>query len=172
MATKLELERKAQQILKLHGVAVGPIDPVQLANQIGLKVYNAKFPREGVHGLLALRGGEGQIYVEVNDTPNRKRFTVAHEIAHYLLHFRDQDVEHVDDADSFRTVADPTSEWTPERRREWEANYFAAALLMPERAVREAVARKLSLSTLADYFQVSDRAMAIRLADLGLETDG
>ncbi|WP_421577708.1 ImmA/IrrE family metallo-endopeptidase [Shinella sp. M31] len=61
------------------------MDPVAVANELGLKVYNATFADKGIHGLIAKRPSNTSIYVNVNDRPVRKRFTVAHEeigIAH------------------------------------------------------------------------------------------
>ena len=50
-----------------------------------------------------------------------------------------------------------------------QANQFAAALLMPEELVREAYETNQDLRKLARIFNVSETAMGIRLAQLGLE---
>lgn len=143
---------------------------MRLARDMGLRVYNAKFGSDGTHGLLAVRAGVGSIYVENDDAPPRKRFTIAHEIGHFVLHFGAEDGEHADRIDSFRTVAEPDSSWTAERRREWEANAYASALLMEAGTVRARWPEIQSLEGMAAWFQVSQQAMAIRLDDLGIST--
>ena len=168
--TRAEIEARAEALLRDHGLLGTAVDPVRLASALGVKVFNAKFGEEDTHGLLARRNGDTTIYVNATDAPVRKRFTVAHEIGHLRLHLLDGDVEFVDNADSFRTVADPDAAWTPQRRQEWEANQFAAALLMPADLVREKLREIQDLEGLARWFQVSQEAMVIRLQTLRLTT--
>ncbi len=61
---------------------------------------------------------------------------------------------------------------TSDRRFEREANRFAAALLMPEELLRhEAEAARISIPLLAKRFDVSARAMQIRLEVLKMLPD-
>lgn len=77
--------------------------------------------------------------------------------------------ELVDTSDNFRTVGLPEDEsWTPERRREWEANVFASALLMDAEALRQEWRGCKDPTKLAWIFQVSTTAMVVRLTQLGL----
>ena len=168
MSRKNEVERLARLMLQDHGMLGAPVDPILLSRELGLKVYNAKFGTRQTHGLLAVRSGQGSIYVETDDSPARKRFTIAHEIGHYVLHFAHEDGEHEDRIDSFRTVSEPDASWTEDRRREWEANVFAAAILMDEGTVRNQWESLQSLDGMAAWFQVSQQAMAIRLSELGV----
>ena len=57
---------------------------------------------------------------------------------------------------------------TPERRREIQANMFAAALLMPEDHVRRLWEGLGSVEAMARLFNVSVAAMEIRIGQLGL----
>lgn len=168
MSRRQEIENIAKSILRDHGLLNTAVDPVRLAHAFGVKVFNAKFGQEGVHGLFARRGGEAQIYVHIDDPPFRKRFTIAHELGHYMLHLKEGDGEIIDDLDAFRTDVDPEAAWTDERRREWEANVFAAALLMDADVVRKKLQEIRDLEGLSRWFQVSEQAMAIRLNTLGL----
>jgi Zn-dependent peptidase ImmA (M78 family) len=163
-----EIEARAQEILRDHGLLDMSVDPIRLARGLGVKVFNAKFGEEGVHGLLARRTGGTSIYVEADDSPVRKRFTVAHELGHLVLHLGGHDGEFIDTADNFRTTADPDAAWTPERRQEWEANAFASALLMPRELVRRKWLEIANIEGMAAWFQVSTQAMAIRLQELGI----
>jgi Zn-dependent peptidase ImmA (M78 family) len=162
------VEARARGVLEAHGLLDMAVDPIRLANAMGVKVYNAKFGEADIHGLLATRGGKPTIFVNADDLPQRKRFTIAHELGHLVLHLVGGDQEFIDNADSFRTTADPDAEWTKERRQEWEANMFAAALLMPEQLVRQKWEEIGDPEGMARWFQVSPTAMSIRLDTLGL----
>lgn len=165
---KREVEAKATKMLRDHGMLDMVVDPVRLANASGLRIYNAKFGDENVHGLVAVRGGKAKVYVNADASPVRKRFTIAHELGHFHLHLAGGEGEFIDDADTFRIPVEPDAAWTPERRREWEANVFAAALLMNEDLVRRKWPEIQDIEGMARWFQVSQHAMAIRLDELGL----
>jgi Zn-dependent peptidase ImmA (M78 family) len=163
-----EIEDRAADFLRRLGAGDGPVDPIQLANAAGLRVFNATFGEENIHGLIARRGAGTTVYVNANDKPLRKRFTVAHELGHFVLHLAVDEGEFIDTEDNFRTVADPDQPWDDARVKEWEANVFGAALLMPERLVRSKWLEIHDVDGLASWFQVSRQAMAIRLQQLGL----
>ena len=108
------------------------------------------------------------IGVNRSDHPNRRRFTVAHELGHYVLHDRDAYVDK-GYCVNFRDLDSGSGT----KSEEIEANRFAAALLMPQAMVRRAfdnLAFELAgpnddeLSALARQFGVSTQAMAYRLA--------
>lgn len=100
----------------------------------------------------------------------RRRFTIAHECGHWVLHIarddhavccRPQDVSDHDVADA--------EQLRQQRRREAEANAFARELLMPEPlVVEQAQATGCNLAALAERFDVSVPAIRLRLLTLGL----
>ena len=109
----------------------------------------------GVSGVLVPERREICLSAEeAADSEERRRFTLAHEVAHWVLHHRGRY------ARSRRTPGslDP---------REREANVFAAELLMPTDAVR-AIAVREPVRGAARRFGVSTVAMAWRLYNLGL----
>lgn len=56
MATRNAIKEQASAPLARIGVDTsGPVDPIAIANELGLKVYNATFDDEGIHGLIAKR---------------------------------------------------------------------------------------------------------------------
>ena len=99
--------------------------------------------------------------IKVNrfEPKERQRFTIAHEIAHFLLH-KDLIRNGVVDSVLYRSKLSS--------RVEAEANRLAADIVMPSDRVSEAVNTfQLSMdaqgiSSLADHFQVSKQAMTIR----------
>lgn len=141
---------------------VVPVPLAKLANEIGLKVLAATLPA-GVSG--ELRPSQGEFVVKVNrhDSKARQRFTVAHEIAHFLLH-RDHIGEGIRDDALYRSMLSDA--------REAEANRLAADLLMPIAVLKAANEKALRdgesdvTGRLAKEFGVSEAAMKIRLEQL------
>lgn len=108
---------------------------------------------------------------EARRSPGRRRFTIAHEIGHLILHVPVAKEVFYDRSGDIRELEeDQPGEELPElRRREREANVFARELLMPERLVNEqAHATGFNLPALANRFEVSVAAMRLRLRLLKL----
>ncbi len=108
-----------------------------------------------------LRYVDGVWTISINRDHNKKRqrFTLAHELAHYILH-KEKNSE-FKDAVFFRDeVLDSM---------EYKANEFAGELLMPENLVRNAIEnqRIRNIGQLADKFGVSAAAMKYRILSLG-----
>jgi Zn-dependent peptidase ImmA (M78 family) len=165
-----QVEQRAKDVLREHGLTTIPIDPIVLAKAQGIKVFNAKFSDDSLVGMVAKRGDDITILVNQTDPPGRKRFTIAHELGHHFLHLL-RDGEIVDgEKNLFRQPKDDQEQRqvSPELRREYQANWFAAALLMPEEEVRAAWAEADSVKAMALRFNVSEVAMGIRLNQLGL----
>ncbi len=90
------------------------------------------------------------IYLPCDSSPSRDRFTIAHELGHYFLHREESEKS------SFtRRGSD---------KREWQANWFAAELLMPEKEFQqEAQSCNNDEAALARKFGVSQSGVAVRL---------
>jgi Zn-dependent peptidase ImmA (M78 family) len=162
------IEERARDVLRHHNLESVPINPVSLAKRLGKAVNNAKFSDETMVGMIAKRGDDVTILVNQSDPPYRKRFTIAHELGHHFLHLL-QDGEFIDgEANLFRSPKGDQSTWTPLQRREWQANAFAAALLMPEDLLRSEWEDTQSVDELARRFNVSVAAMGYRLNQTGL----
>lgn len=137
-----------------------PIKLPDLSRALGVQV-KASTLAPGISGELR-PDGTGGFVVRVNrhDPPKRQRFTVAHEIAHFLLH-REQIGSGIKDDVLYRSDLSD--------RTEQEANRLAADILMPDLLIgteledaREAGAGDLVLD-LSERFNVSEAAMRIKL---------
>jgi Zn-dependent peptidase ImmA (M78 family) len=133
-----------------------------MADALGLSVnMNASLSPE-VSGRI-IRGGHAAsgYHIDVNaaHSSNRKRFTLAHEIAHFLLH-RELIGDGIEDNGLYRSRLSDFIEV--------EANKMAAQMLMPAAMVREVYRAVRSLVGLTGAFQVSEDAMRIRLKELRL----
>lgn len=139
-----------------------PVDVVRLAESFGLKVWERDLPN-GVAGQIIFdrkNGGTSgySIIVAKDPSAQRKRFTVAHEIAHYLLHktligdgLTDNALYH----SGLSTL------------QEVQANKLAADILMPFDLIEQEMrAGATSLDELAKRFDVTRQAIAVRLGDL------
>jgi predicted transcriptional regulator len=136
-----------------------PIQVIPLANRLGIEVYKAPWPNE-ISGKIqqdSQRGGDSGYAIFVNkDHPEvRRRFTIAHEIAHYILHERKIGDGIFDDA-MYRSGLP--------HREEVQANSLAADILMPRFLVQEMQKQYGDdVDALAKLFNVSSQAMSIRL---------
>lgn len=114
-----------------------------------------------ISGRLYRRDGRWIISVNKEHHVNRQRFTLAHELAHYVLHKSVS--ESFTDTVFFRGAS--------VNNFEYAANEFAAKLLMPENKVREVVRSGTNnIKALAESFGVSVAAMLYRVKQLGFRT--
>ena len=66
-----------------------PVDPEKIAEQLDLEVVLTPLESK-VGGFVLKKNGEAvKIYVNSNDSWERRKFTLAHEIGHYWLHRND-----------------------------------------------------------------------------------
>ena len=123
--------------------------------------------------LAGAKGKRGAIGYNSAHASVRQRFTVAHEIGHYMLHVKNAHSRLFLDRYVVYRRDDQSS--TGNDREEIEANAFAAALLMPAELVRDEIRKNNldlddedDLGVLAKRFNVSTTAMSFRLGNLGL----
>jgi Zn-dependent peptidase ImmA (M78 family) len=105
----------------------------------------------------------------------RQRFTIAHEIGHFVLRHHSESGEHVHVDEGWKVSARNERSAKGVDVHEIEANRFAAYLLMPEALLKAKVTalRRTTLSEsdvleLAKDFKVSEQAMTLRLRSLRL----
>jgi Zn-dependent peptidase ImmA (M78 family) len=166
--SKAKAQREAKRIWTEIGKPV-PVPIEEIFAQYGIELQRKEL-EPSVSGMMVTReNSKVVVAVNKNDPANRQRFTMAHELGHYLLH-RSTNPIFVDGRTFFRD--EKSSSGT--RIQEIEANAFAGELLMPEEAVRSRVSEKLSimdgfeLGELASNFKVSEAAMSICLSRLDL----
>ena len=99
----------------------------------------------------------GPNHFEISLSPlsgnRRSRFTIAHELAHYVLH---SDLGKM----PLKVQRDGSGQV------EWEANWFAAGFLMPAKEFRTKIAEGWGNAELAEHFDVSEAAVQIRRQSL------
>lgn len=143
-----------------HHQKQAPVQVLEIAHAMGVKVYKSKNWPAHISGLIrkdATHGGTSgyAIYTNANHRRTRRRFTIAHELGHYVLH-PDLIGDGITDDALYRSrLGDPI---------ERQANRFAANLLMPWDLIIESTRSGLdTVEKLAEKFEVSKSAMSVRL---------
>lgn len=159
MLMKDAARRDAEWLLREHWDGTFPVDPVAIAEELGIEVIFGTL-REGTSGAIIAEGEDVQILISEDDPMGRQTFTCAHELGHYQERRRARDPEY-----SFEDTRRP-GEYD---LHEFYADEFAGNLLMPERRFLDVYAHNIDERTLAAYFAVSPTAVRKRIARLSRE---
>ena len=135
-----------------------PVNPTAIANKMGIAVL-ADPHLDGSGHFIPIDTLTGRPLIVYNPTEHRvrQRFTIAHELGHYVLNHGERNR---DKPEQFSmSFGDPV---------ETDANTFAARLLMPATFVHALVQIRgiTGVPTLARMFDVSQAAMRYRLKEL------
>ncbi len=148
---------------RYHACFDAPELPVPVASiaedLLGLHVEEAQL--DGVSGLLY--PAERRIVLNAGEIPARRRFTLAHELGHWVCQCLEGTRQPVF-CRAEEVGVDPQA-----KALEREANVFAAELLMPEDAVRATWTG--GLERVARCFGVSSPAMHWRAYSFGLVSE-
>lgn len=158
-------KQKAEAFLKEEGITRLPVDPFAIAASRDIIVEPKADTSDGVSGMLLRHGDSfGILYATHVQNEGFQRFSIAHELGHFIL---DGHVDHVLPKDGTHTShagfvsADPY---------ELEADHFAAGLLMPSGPFRRAIGRRdpglAVIEAMAADCRTSLTATAIRYAEL------
>lgn len=162
----LEIRKTCENKLVEFGYESGPIDMTKFASFLGASVKYAPYDDGDLAGML-VRQKDQRPVIAVNSShhPNRRRFTIAHECGHLLLH--NQEV-YVDEKLSVQKRDENSG--LAVSLEEIEANQFAAEILMPFRnIVQDIDALDLDIEdetdtiALAKKYKVSRQAMSYRI---------
>lgn len=143
----------AAEVLAQSWTAGIPVDPERIASYFNIVV--TRLPLEdGVSGMLRVEPDWAEIFVNSKDVPARQRFTIAHELGHYyertsrgVIDFNVIDYRSTENYDL----------------HEFYADEFAASLLIPTRALAEALDAGLTIPLVAARFEVSVPAAKMRV---------
>jgi len=138
-------------LARKHGIVTHPFDVKAFIEE----VFNIDVLHEDmddISGYIEKRNDNWVISVNAYHNSKRQRFTLAHELAHYVLHKQKVVAVKHDDTILFRTdIYDPI---------EKEANQFASELLVPAKRLKEYLDDgKRDVAYLANRFQVSLQAL-------------
>ncbi|MGB9767894.1 ImmA/IrrE family metallo-endopeptidase [Dictyoglomus turgidum] len=141
-------EELIKELLSLFYINKPPIKPEIIAYGLGVELYFYELPLQ-ISGILYNRKNSPTMLINKNDNLLRQRFTIAHEIGHFLLHYSNNKIY----------FDYPIENSKIER----EANTFAASLLLPDFLLGRYL--NLSLEKISSIFYVSRKVTEIRLKD-------
>jgi Zn-dependent peptidase ImmA (M78 family) len=161
--SKDSVERLAESVANQLGYEPGG-DIAEIVKKLGGSIDYKDFWDENTDsGSTEIRSeGNFTIYLSWDTSQTRDRFTMAHELGHYIVHYLwpNKQGANTGPVKAMRYGSD---------RAEWEANWFAAAFLMPKEKFRKEFANcGADLNVIASIFGVSVMAAKIRAESLGL----
>ncbi|QSX74230.1 ImmA/IrrE family metallo-endopeptidase [Lysobacter arenosi] len=153
---------RARRLLEKHPSARAPVDIAAIAEAEGFEVKESDKLESGTAGMLLQRGGRKIIVVNKNDHPYRRRFTIAHELAHQILGLP-----------SVHGARVPSDELERHGRRPKEeilCDVFAAECLVPWKLIQQQ-ANNLhftveTISELSELYEASKPCVASRFAQV------
>ena len=174
----LNQEPQAVPIEKLvedvFGLSIEYMCLVESGDELGRMIYDDGYttrfnPEIDDYELVKVTAGTILVDARLLSDPKlygRFRFTLAHELAHWILHKEFFTGTKMAAATYGIGNADNNA-------IEWQANYLATAILMPAGQVKRGFYRlrmqtSSHISALANIFEVSKQAVEIRLTELGL----
>ena len=160
------IERLTTELLASHRVKEPPVPIDEIVRGRGGEMRYGKL--DDISGLIVREGARTFIGVNKDHLVTRRRFTLAHELGHFLLHpgrtWYDKE---------YRINLRSEKSSKAEDIEEIEANFFAASILMPRPLLaRDTAERYVDLENadavkdLARLYNVSTQAMNIRLVNL------
>lgn len=163
------------QMVVAANILKAPVDVDVIARSCGVSIEKTDLG-DDVSGLLVIHGDRAVIAYSTNQGEQRKRFTIAHELGHFILHKDSEGDTVFVDKDFIVKYRSNKLYSEVELRQEQEANAFAASLLMPKEFIFDELnserLRNLSESELipelAKVFNVSVPAMTYRLSNLNV----
>lgn len=155
-----QIEEYANETRKFFGIGLGPIsDLTKLLENRGIPIAAIDVARKIGAFSYVTESGQTFMVTDVNATAVRNRFSLAHELAHLVLH-RTLSEDFMEDKELFDLV-------------EKQADYFAGAFLMPsETFAREFYSPNLgALVNMKKRWKVSIGALTYRAHNLKLISD-
>lgn len=154
----------AEAFLKREGITTLPVDPFAIADSLAISVEGKPQDKDGVSGMLLRHGNEfGIIYATHIPSPGFQRFSISHELGHYLL------PGHPDQVFT-NGIHVSRAGFVTNDIYELEADHFAAGLLMPEVPFKREMDRYEpgldAIEQVAESCLTSLTATGIRFAEL------
>ncbi|MDR2974138.1 MAG: ImmA/IrrE family metallo-endopeptidase [Propionibacteriaceae bacterium] len=151
-----------------------PLDVVAVANRLGVDVKS--IPMNQLHpvnnrivGFITKEVGKdgATIFVDSDGAPERSRFTIAHELGHYVTWRRKVPADQWTQFTDFDLRSVEEGDIEPQQ---FCANTFAHKLLIPDYALATVLQQGPSVDTLAGLFGVSTDSIRRRMTYIDLST--
>jgi Zn-dependent peptidase ImmA (M78 family) len=152
----------ADNIIEMYQIDEAPIDVFGIAERLGFVVDKIDLPNE-IPARVEVHEDIKVIFVNSKHPTVKQRFSVGHELGHYLS-------GHENFSADARSNIDPDKKYlNPQYQQEYEADDFAAEILMPKKILKiDVLENNLSLQELVEKYEVSEQSMTIQLVNLKL----
>lgn len=138
-----------------------------VVKKLSINYFDADFNEdENISGMIKKNDhtNEYEIFINRRHPRSRKRFTLAHEIGHFISYkFDSYSKEELEKEESLADYAISYRKDGHFSKAEAEANLIAATLLMPEDKIKKILNEGLTIEQMAEKFYVSPSSMTIRL---------
>ncbi len=169
------IEDAVNNLISENSIISPPVNLFKIAESLNIEIIS-KPSEDDLSGFLFRDFAKNQTIIGVNQNhhPNRRRFTIAHEIGHFILH--NYEGFHFDSSnENYLLKLRKKNSRVTNKEEEREADIFAAQLLMPkEFVIRDVLTLESpdllfddNIPKLARKYKVSVRAFTIRLENLG-----
>ncbi len=166
----------SEKILSIWGVKEPPVPIIEILKALGFRIFEQEYKEEDreLSGFIAIDneyrnkfGTDKIISLNTADNQGHKRFTLAHELSHYIFDFNPWEMA---------SYSNPYITYEADKTIEKDANRFAANLLMPEkifikeykRLKEEGLGLYDIVGKLSEEFLVSAKAIEKRFVEVGI----
>lgn len=173
-----QIRHMVEELLARFNISNGAVPVEAIAHELGIEIKLDKVDDDLSGFIVRDRLGKKAIIgANKSHHPHRQRFTIAHELGHFLLH--EGYTVHLDEnLGALRVNLRNSESARGEDTDEKEANLFAAELLMPAAFLRadlhekdlDLLADNAFIERLAKKYKVSSQALTFRLAYLNYIT--
>lgn len=172
--SKKAIQRLATQLLNQSNIKKPPVKVENIAKFLGIKISFRPYKgNSDISGILIRDASQVVIGVNAKHHEHRQRFSVAHEIGHYLLHEGDQVFVDREYKVNFRD----SNSSLGTNLQEVEANFFASLILIPEDfLINDLKKYEIDIETsdqieqlakdLSEKYNVSPTSMMLRLSQV------
>ncbi len=160
------MDNRTLEIVNRYVRGGPPVNIEQMIRDFGISLDKKAELEQQIAGQIErLDDGSYQISINGNDHYFRQRFTMAHELGHFIYH-KSLIGRGIDDDRLYRsTSAGDFYNESITQKHETEANKFAAAILMPKPLIEKSFQENdKDVNKVATIWQVSPQALKIRLS--------
>lgn len=163
-ATRIMINSLTQDILTSFNIQIPIQDIDELVGMLGGSIQT---DFSYTDGSVVREGDSFRIFVSPFQDEKRRRFTIAHELGHLFLH-----MGYLTNAELWKRQKENIYHRLGSSEKEYQANEFAAAFLMPQKEYLKIMNKNISgnkvdTSKIAEYFNVSVEAASNRGKFLG-----
>lgn len=145
------IQEQVEELIRQYGTR----DPDELAACLGIHIYE----RSDFHqllGMYAVLDGRRCIFLNANIDEGQRRMILSHEIGHDRLHQEEGQRQGLFEFTLFNMT----------RRNEYEANVFAAHLLLEDEEVHSLAMEGRDVVSIARLFKVDINLLLIKLVEM------